>query len=229
MDPSDIFLVRFHQWATVEAISEVSTGMPILRSLSSPIARRFVRFADTLSASSQILLMQGLAKRWRERATLLLGVPITEEEQDLTLRFLASSTAAPDEQYTKQGVRTLARRSHLRQLVRAAVVPVIGEKMGSHGGNLTSFRRRQGELWIDTLIDMGGRNAALGYEHFVHHESGLVIVQRVSVLSWLGISGMTCWDVVDDQDAEAVSSLLARLCSHFVSAIPGLVRDIEWR
>jgi hypothetical protein len=85
-----------------------------------------------------------------------------------------------------------------------------------------------------TWIDTGGR-LQLRYDHEIVPYDAIVSGRvtkyplfRLSLVSWLGISGgETTWDDLGDEDAEPVAKLLAKLISHFMNVAPKLLEGLS--
>jgi hypothetical protein len=67
----------------------------------------------------------------------------------------------------------------------------------------------------------------LSYHHRIHPAGSLHELETwISILSWLGITSMTNWDLLTAADMPEAAETLARLCAHFLQAVPTLLAGI---
>jgi hypothetical protein len=85
------------------------------------------------------------------------------------------------------------------------------------------------EAWtVFTGIDLGG-SGRLRYGHYIQNGSpGSLTGGSISILRWMGISGGTTeWNLLCEGDEENGVKSLATICSHFIDALPLMLKGIR--
>jgi hypothetical protein len=229
----DEFAVRYYQWAMEDFSREMREGLPLLRKIKGSASLRLVTLMESLGQDEQLLLSSGLVKRFHRRATELLNEPLTAEEDRLCQDYASSIvTPVPAEGETERRIRAgIARRvnrDRLAALSKKELEPILGNP---------SDVWRPREWWYETPIDgwnvrtnvhtYGGYSYQLNYHHRIHPSGSVYELENwISVLSWLGITSMTNWDLLTDQDMSQAARTLALVCSHFIQAAPSLLEGI---
>ncbi|HXM97102.1 MAG TPA: hypothetical protein VN982_01365 [Candidatus Dormibacteraeota bacterium] len=101
-----------------------------------------------------------------------------------------------------------------------------------------TYHTQMGSWIVSTEIDTGGRRN-VGYDHSIGALETMHLQDRISVLSWMGISSQTDWMYLSEDEADEAAECLGQLCGQFLSAVPklleGLSHDLpkldvrEWR
>jgi hypothetical protein len=221
------FSIGYYRWAGREWEREIRDGYPLLRSLPTPYAGLVVDFLEnTLSAEQRDLLVRARRKKFHPLAAAALGEELTAEEKDVLARFEAWST---------QRLHLLGSASGRTARERKPWAAVLKERLDFLG----PARKLQGPLewthttevngWIvTTWLDLGGRFMDVSYGHdLADAAKPKPSFQRfISLLSWLGLSSATKWNVPGD-DIEPSAETLVRLCRHFLAAIPEITAEID--
>lgn len=229
----DEFAVRYYQWAMEDFRREMREGFPLLRKIKGSASLRLVTLMQSLGQDEQILLSSGLVKRFHRRATNLLKEPLTAQEDSLCQGYVASIiTPIPAkgeiERRIRAGIARRVNRSRLAALCKKDLQPILGNPSDVWGPR---------ECWYETPIDgwnvctnvhtYGGNFYQLNYHHRIHPSGSVYELENgISVLAWLGITSMTNWDLLTDQDMSQAARTLALVCSHFIQAVPSLLKGI---
>jgi len=91
---------------------------------------------------------------------------------------------------------------------------------------------------VHTYVEVGGSYSQLWYRHTITppdrytrldeasvDKSAIVYwaANSISLLSWLGITSQTCWDLLTESDIPEAAETLSLLCSHFMQAVSDLL------
>jgi hypothetical protein len=231
----DEFAVRYYQWAMEDFWREIREGFPLLRRIKGSRVPRLLAIVESLQPEEQFRLAVALVKRVHPRALELLHAPLTTEEKVLVSRLLDLLVIpTPGEmeisrQITVGTISLKVSRKGFAALIKKELQPILGnvtERCGPHEWLYTTPI----ENWIVyTFIDVGGRHHQLNYEHTIGLPDTPLytnLVERVSLLRWLGITGQTMWDELTEPELPEAAKTLALLCSHFMQATPKLLEGL---
>ena len=101
--------------------------------------------------------------------------------------------------------------------------PAAGEWIGTGARRYTL---QHGPWVVHTYVDTAGRTHQLCYDHRISAGNRSFLLERTSLLCWLGIAGQTDWSDVFDSDAEELVASFGKICRHFLNALPGLLNDL---
>ena len=243
MEPlRDQFMMRFYQWARVDANREHSQDFPYLGRIKSSSALRFMEYFGALSEQQKPIAMRAMVKRFHQKGATLSGDAIAPDEQTIIEGYLSwkqvripgTSKAAWDPcSKAERQLRELERagslefkvnRGKLRGILVESLSPIIGERDQSWmAGDTWRHCLRIGDWLVLTCFDTGGRNRQLAYDHTICVREHVYLLERTSILSWLGISSQTEWDLVTNSELQDVADTLIHLCRHFLLALPDLL------
>lgn len=88
------------------------------------------------------------------------------------------------------------------------------------------YETKIGPWTVLTRIDTGGRFHQLTYDHCIILSNEKRLMEHISILSWLGISGQTLWRDLQKDDAETTADTVAQIVRHFMQAIPNLLQGL---
>jgi hypothetical protein len=228
----DEFLVRFYRWAMEDAIREVKDDCPLIRSVHGVAACTFLAYIDLLGQQQRVALIKPLVKRMHLRALEVCGESLDKHEQELIDEYL-NATSEIGGRYVDRHVFTLknkASKRKLRTVVKEKLLPVCGPIVRRDSSDLWDHARSIEEWTIFTGIDLGG-SGRLRYEHYIRESRGatenLNGVGFITLVQWMGISGgQTKWNLLVEGEEEYAADALAKICSHFLNALPLLLKDL---
>jgi hypothetical protein len=229
------FTLKFYRWALKDAQREYSEEFPLLRRIKSTVILDYVDFVSKLSPDEKRILRVGMVKRVHAEGALLAGDKLTEREDELIERYLkrniehdrllgpvrvASEAAAKRWEKLSSGSKEYQiDRQKLRAALKKGLSPTLGERIETFGSNLEwAYPTPVGRWTVYTWVDTGGRLAQLSYHHTVSLAPHVYLVERTSILSWLGIPG-TYWDLMTNADIPHAVESVALLSSHFIKAM----------
>jgi hypothetical protein len=230
MTLQDRFAVRYYRWALRDFYSEIAGGFPRIRKVTGLNAWHLLNFMDRLQPGEQQVLATGLVKRWNPLAVALTEEPPNVIELEAVEAFLgwARGEMMPQERETARqraaGNWRPATRREIRSAVAAEMTPAIGSRQKGGSGEVTYVRKLAGvELY--TTIDTGARTFALDYAHLIVSNGRRFWPEQISILSWLGVAGMTVWSDIRDVEVGCAVHSLREFCDFFIDALPSLLSD----
>jgi hypothetical protein len=235
----DEFLLKLYRWACADFQREMEEGFPLLRGIENPTTYGLLSVMESLPRDKRVILASGLLLRFHTRAAEVLGEKISAEQRELFEPFFKSFEAsnrllrarwdaAPKlgpELERKQRKKLVGRvKTELHEPY--CVWPETGPWKG------TSFEVEKGGFRILTRFYTGMR-CSLCYDHAIlDKERGYYwdpdttfYCDKLSIYSWLGISGQTMWMDLRVGEIERVGNDLVRLCRHFIEGVVGLLDD----
>ena len=119
---TDEFLVRFHRWASNDAIREVNEGCPLIRSVRGIAASTFIEYFESLSEQQRIDLIQALVNRFHPRALEVYGKSLDQHDHALIDRYLTAASEIRG-RYVDQFVFSRKNKANKRKLRNHSVGP----------------------------------------------------------------------------------------------------------
>jgi hypothetical protein len=232
------FTLQFYRWALKDAQREYSEGFPLLRRIKSTTTADYLEFVGKLSPSEKRILRIGMVKRAHAEGAFLAGDKLTESEDELIERHLNRNRQFDHllgpvsvlSRSEEKRVRELASgsqkyqidRQKLRAVLKKELAPTVGESIETFGSNLEwRYATSVGRWTVHTWVDTGGRLTQLSYHHVVSLRPNVYLVERTSILSWLGIPGIY-WNLMTNDGIPHAAESVALLSSHFIKAISKL-------
>ena len=108
--------------------------------------------------------------------------------------------------------------------MKQSLIEVAGSVSAQSAG-VWMHIRKIGDWRILTEIDAGGATDAWRYSHTVTLGDAPRF-SMISVLSWLGISSQTMWDLVEEDSLDQAIEQQRRLCAVFIEGIASVAADI---
>lgn len=211
--------VGLYRWAQRDWDREVSEGFSLVRALGRRTTEFFVSFSESLSSSERSVLGRAVLKKFHPLAAQALEEKHTSDELDVLTR-LERSMPAPA---ADLGGR--CDRKALRKALKSEL-GFLGKAKPFGGPSDWEYLTPAGAWELRTFIDTGGRLKDVSYNHSLRNGAGLEL-RRISLLSWLGISGVTKWNVDSEEEMQESARALARACHLFVEAIPEIVAEVK--
>jgi len=250
--PADEFAVRYYRWALDDIHREVREGFPLLRSIKSSLPMRAVAFLESFSDDDRLRAATALVKRFHPRAIELTGDSFGAAEREVDEGYRAAARIPrPEEEWYRQAMLNnpaelrIDRRRFL-SAVKAELAPVLGA--GEPFSTDWRYDTPLGPWTLTTLVDVGGSVHQLMYTQTIVHSrasaGGAPAPQRpaagaagaaaprplkegLSACAWLGIAGQTDWNRLVESDTPAAARSLARVCAHFLEALPALLAGLS--
>jgi hypothetical protein len=219
MDEQLLLHVELYRWAQRDWEREAREGFSLVRALGRRTTDSLIGFLETLSPSQRSVLGKALLKKFHPMAAQALGEKYTSDELDvLTLLERAMPAPAAD-----LGGR--CDRKVLRKVLKSELA-FLGKAKPFGGPSDWEYLTPVGAWELCTYVDTGGRLKDVSYNHSLRNGSGLEL-HRISLLSWLGVSGVTKWNVGSEEAMLESAKALARACRLFVEAVPEIVKGVE--
>jgi len=229
-------LESFHRtfffWVEREWNAEIRRNYPLLSLPVSVEAAAAVTVLRSMSSKSSREAARGLNKLRPVGPTTavgdLVGKPTSTEAgeaqrfRDQTWAQLSRLQLTGD-----RGAWALRRldRIKLRELVRSSLQEVAGE-VEEYGGRYEWRHWKAAGPWrVSTHIDLSDAEQQLIYHHGVWLND-VPLIDGISLMSWLGIMGMTRWNSAASGSEPRVAADVTALCDHFLKAIPGLLDSL---
>ncbi|HMN13167.1 MAG TPA: hypothetical protein PKD55_12670 [Bellilinea sp.] len=247
-DAASRFVERFYYWALADFQREIREGFPFLRRIKyKALQYRWLPSIVSLNSGDQISLASALVKRFHfGRGKLRSIEPMTSDETEWLqwymgqIRYPGPAELQLNEQIAAGELRFFVNRRVLRNRVRDALRPVLGETVTppNETDPEWNYEIPVGKWLIHTNVSLGGRHHQLSYFHRIapadphqgrrNWERYVYMTTPTSILYWFGIAGGgTAWDLLTDEDILETAQTLADLCSHFVQAAHGLLDGLE--
>lgn len=226
--------MRYYRWALGDFRREIQEDFPFLRRIKGRASLRLLAAMEPLRREEQIRFSVALVKRFHPQALEVTGEYSTIEENEL-IRGYVDSILVPtrkeqeiDRQIQEGSLRLEVNKKELADLIKAELQPILGSPSEVWGPGEWWYVTPIANWSVRTSVNVAGKS---GYQLDYHHRVGIVappryLVQWTSVLSWLGISSQTIWDLLTKSDASEAARTLALLCSHFIQAVPGLLEGL---
>jgi len=188
---------------------------------------------EPLKPQEQVHFATGLVKRFHPQATELAAERLTVKEGKLVQRYIDSilTPTAEEKEIDRQvqaGTLSLRlNKKRLAALIKEELDSVLGSPSEIWSSREWWYVTTIGEWNVRTNISLAGRyHYQLGYHHRISVVGGPhEIMPWTSMLSWLGISSQTTWDLLSDSDIPEAAKTVALLCSHFLEAVPDLLDE----
>ena len=210
---------RLFRWALGDMEREIREGFPFLSAIRGSLAQTAFAYLSGLPGEQQQAAGRGLVKRFQPRAAALEGLPVTAEEARHAEIFVGRVSGG-----SSRDSGPIDRRRLLAAL-KQQLKPVMGSGGERFGGGEWRYRVEQGPWVVSTYLDTGGRRHQLAYDHRIGTRAVPDLGLVISVLSWLGIAGQTSWDGLADPNVPETAELVARLCRHFLEALPEILPE----
>lgn len=214
------FLLLYYEWARQDFAREVQQGWPFLKRLPSSSSFRWLKLIESMGVDAREDLIRAMLKRFHPVAVKFLGDEMTARETEV---FEAASLVRmyphqEEEAFTSKG--RMNRRKFMRH-AQEALRPILGTDVQEAAPD---------EDWYFTAIGPARVKTVANYEKEPSCDHRLFVGDKqifrgASILSWLGISSGTEFDMVPRGEEEQAAELLAELCGHYLTA----VRDIVGR
>jgi len=212
------FLVRLYQWSSMDTLREAESGFALISRISSAQAKGLVSALEAQRGESSAHLICALVKRFHPIALQALGESLSPEELTL-LESLDSGRAEWWKAPKGHGVRG----KRLKSLVEEMLPPLLGPTAlrTDPGPKMLGFKVNIGDWNLETTIGLARHPF---YYHSISRRDEF-LESHISINSWMGISSMTEWDLIQPGEEESVVSTMMEACSRFLEAAPGLLRD----
>lgn len=228
----DQFTQLYYQWSLDQAVKESDSGFPMLSGVRSSHIFKFFEFAETLNREDQKTLSVALVKRFHVRAGQLGLFSISESEKRLLQAFemqgyttnesgkLAMLPFASEREHRTKSL--LESDKNIRP-DRKAVKKIVKQRFKGSDYVMTTedgeirLQAHAGEWTLRTVIDFGHTwGPTISYGHSLQHSSGLILQPEIHICGWMGIAGMTQWDLYTKDETETVAESIINLIDWFL-------------
>jgi hypothetical protein len=233
-----IFSKRYYKWRIGDWDREIDSGLAMLKTVSDSNARHAVTVIERLSQSDQKRLGVALVKRFVDpRVVEACGEVFSLEEKEMIAEFLRLAwlelenemiTSPPIEDRLNDPRPKLKRRE-MKKAVIAAMEPILGERSKEWDDSESCrYSTAVGPWQVVTWFDFGGRTRQLSCNHSIPSPgTSIGLGDRISLLSWLGISGATEWRGLYADDVEPTARVVAGMVKHFMDAVPHMLEGLS--
>lgn len=231
-DTQTEFAVRYYRWAHREFQQEVLNDFPWLKRLDIRAARTCLRQMAHYSLAEKKCFASALVKRFHPQAVKLLGDSISSSESRMIGEYTNSIVLMLDpavddfaeERLPPESISAVGPRE-MKRVLKKSLAAVLGQER-EVGGGTWKYVSSKSHAEIQTWLDVGGSNHQACYHHTVVYSGRILLLDHVSVLSWLGLSGQTCWCSLDKVKAGTTAYLVRDLCAHFLNATAALLDEL---
>jgi hypothetical protein len=199
-------------------------------------ARFVVNVLDSLEQDQLIRLTKVLAKRSVSEDVLQrCSESLTENEKQQIEDFIKlvrkeswreASKISPGEGLRNEKGQNKLKRSVLKRAVVSELSHILGDKYESCEGEEIIYTTPIGPWKLVTFVDFGGSIQNLCYHHNIVNDQGGSLIENVSILRWLGISGGTQWENLKNECCQEVADTLAKIIEHFLQAVKELIAGL---
>jgi hypothetical protein len=228
---SEEFARRYYLWSLGDARREIREDFRLLRSVIASTSQRYLRHLECLESEEQEEAMVALVKRFHPTGMRLAGDVLSEREHEVLANIReVMRTPLPDEVVST--VAELQKKATSRPSTKKLAIVanrVLEHSCGTQIGELKGagriYRIAVGRWTLTTSIGLGSRPM---YFHRIHLESTppFLLQDGIALLGWLGMAGQTDWDQLRSGFEEDAITAISSLCSHFLGAAQGLLRDL---
>ncbi len=234
-----------HNWAVKDAHREIVENCPLLRKVRSQAAYLILEMLEPLTEDDRLRLINALVRRFHMGGPDSAGKILTPEDKRLVAQYLEY-----DHDEILPGVRArvpilrdgsgkrLAQaetrfplpridRSALHKLIIEKLREVCGGKPVNLGPGSSFFETRVGPWIVSTQFSTTSRFRHFDYRHRIVVPGGIIVGEGISILRWLGVSGMTDWTLQDESEVECAVQDLSNICAHFLNAAPAILRGLK--
>jgi hypothetical protein len=223
----------FYAWSLDDALRESREDFALLRQIQCRNAWRFIEYIVNLSPADVDLLVAALVARRHARELPELQSQISQR-QDLLMRGYLQPVALTLSKRqielfknVDSGASKLADRKVLGRSARGVVTKMFGREPESWGGGNYRWAATAGRYTVHTYLDCGARSRQLAYSHSVCvNGSDLRQLENSSFLSWMGVSGMTMWEFVEEDGIQRCLELLREFIDRFLKAVSAVSSKI---
>jgi hypothetical protein len=218
---------HYYAWALAEAQAQMVSGFPLVSLVRGSAAVRFAAYVEGLTRQQQSTLTVAMVKRFHSEATTRAGHYLTDDERVLldskdaaVLRPLPIEKDIEGDGFLPGKPRM--HRSRFATQMRKHLTPDFGAPVLRRGAS--HWYESKLESWrIKTEVRLGSPPF---YFQSIESEEGVAVLEHVSLLSWLGISSQTTWDLARDGDEAEVARSIAFLTRYLVDSAPEFLRGL---
>ena len=229
----DEFDIRFLHWKMMEVESEVRKGLPSIRMLDNPKAKRIVEIFETLPVEDQECLAITLAKRSNPHTLKLINESLTDKENRFCEWFFAQLSSytqfLAEVEFYKNSPENILSAKAIKLLMIERLKPSLG----------VPCRTDRTGLYYKTFIGCWDVTTWIGidknvttYSHSIWaRESKLIKLGAsvgISVATWFGFDrNVVKWVFLTENNASKVPQSLANICLYFINILPNLLVDLD--
>ena len=222
---------RYYRWALDDAAREVREGFPLVRAVASGLTMRAVAHLESLPAERRPVVMTTLVKRAHRRALELAGEGWGPQEEQIERAYVeAVRIPRPEEAAHREAVLAdqppRIDRARFLRAVRSELAPILGPGAAFATKHEWRFDTAIGPWTLATFVDVGGQHHQLAYTQTIRADVARPLKEGISLNQWLGIGGQTIWNRLVEADTAQAAQSLARICAHFLAAVPALLADL---
>jgi len=217
MNPSqlrDEFAVRYYHWALEDARSQVEGNLEALRAIRGSSAIRSVAYLDSLTREGQMEVLGALIKVFHPRAVVLTGKPKTEREERLVAEAI-ERRRGENPLEASLGERKRMKPREFTVAAKPALASLLGGTVEELVPKTEQFTTRLGNWNLKTVIKY---SRPVSYLHRIEDETGHRIADSISILSWLGLSSQTLFDLIPEGEEQQAARTIVELCARFKNA-----------
>jgi hypothetical protein len=229
LDRQGLFASQFYLWSLNELHSDFSEGFPRCRRVRGYQVLNYFRVMDNLMPDQKWAFASVLLKGAHWRGCALTGNPVTENDQKwlewdrnemlsrASMEVMVANSNVYHRQQYKVDKRVLTRRVR-EELARLFGGPVARE------GTCTRYEIAVEGFLLVTHLEV--KRGEVTYDHSIFSADNETLIERWSVLSWLGLIN-AAWTMVTDETLDEVARNAGELCGEFVEGVTGILRGLR--
>jgi hypothetical protein len=227
----DAFGANYFRWAARQAVKERDRGFPHLRTFPTGAPPRFLSFYGQLSGDDKEAAPVALAKRWAPEPHKCFGGGLSVQELRIVSEYQSfSASATVAEQARERGIAdgriVKLKRRLLSREVRKRMDTLFAGRGEGWGPGVHAYIKTFGNAELTTIVDLGGNFHDLSYSHSLRRGKTTPIGEHISLLSYLGLSSMTIWADLSEDDIAPVSECVLDLVRDFLESVPELLQGL---
>jgi hypothetical protein len=209
--------IEYYKWALEDARREVHEDFRLLRSVSGRIAGKARAFLEGVQAADRTATAVSLSRYFNGRFATLAGDSVSERDASVH-RAWRQALIRPAYTDVPHLVPVTARstregRHHIVNALSGSVSTRLDTKT-------ERFDRPYNGWMLSTTVEL-----SIGRCSYFHNLtlSGENVLFNVSLLSWMGFSSQTTWDLIVPGEEDNAVARMAALCRHFCGAMENLL------
>lgn len=226
----DEFFIRYYRWATTDSEREYLNDFPFLRKIKSKAVFRFLDFVAMLPQKDKEKFRIACVKRFHLRAIELTQEFLNPDETSLIERYF--NFILHESSHEKSKLASLppfkfsfeTNQRKFKSLLEKELEKIFGKADQAYG-NSSWYYFMPVENWqLVTVVKPS--KPPLYFQHILGTHSEC-LNEQINILSWMGITSMTCWDFMTNEDLEETSQTIPNLCLHFLKACSTLLDELS--
>jgi len=225
------FQKRYYYWALSDWDSEIQESFISLSRIKNPVVEAVLIAMDNIETYQRYYLASGLVGRFRKELLLHINKDFTKEEARLVDYYMDTVQHISIESTLLRNFNQYKKQTLNKKLFKQTLIDKLAPVLGMNYQKLSRYEWKYslniGSWHVDTYIDIGGRYHQLVYDHVIKGPGNFILMDCISILSWLGISSQTSWRGLGNDDICSVVDSLSQIIYRFMVSAPILLKDLD--